>query len=49
VVFLHGAGERGSDNTVDLITSQGATAWAEPDIQAENPSFVLAPQAPEGL
>jgi predicted peptidase len=46
VFFLHGAGERGSDNEAQLISSQGATVWAKPDEQAKHPAFILAPQCP---
>lgn len=45
ILFLHGSGERGSDNLMHLIGNQGATAWAEPEQQAKNPAYVLAPQA----
>jgi predicted peptidase len=46
VLFLHGAGEMGSDNEIQLVANQGATAWAKPDLQAAHPCFVLAPQCP---
>lgn len=45
VLFLHGAGERGGDNLVQLTASQGATVWAKSQEQAKQPCFVLAPQA----
>lgn len=45
VLFLHGGGERGSDNEAQLIANQGATIWAKPEEQAKRPCFVLAPQA----
>jgi poly(3-hydroxybutyrate) depolymerase len=48
VLFLHGAGERGSDNRAQLSANAGATVWAEPCHQAKNPCFVLAPQCPPG-
>lgn len=44
VVFLHGAGETGSDNEIQ-IANQGATVWSRPEEQAKHPSFVLAPQS----
>jgi poly(3-hydroxybutyrate) depolymerase len=47
VLFLHGAGESGSDNEIHLRTSQGATVWANPREQARHPCFVLAPQNPK--
>jgi len=46
VVALHGAGERGTDGTVQLMANQLAVAFAEPDRQATDRSIVLAPQAP---
>jgi predicted peptidase len=46
VIFLHGTGERGSDNSTQLLGSRGAITFAEPDFQAKNPCYVLAPQAP---
>jgi predicted esterase len=47
VVFLHGAGESGSDNELQLTANQGATVWAKPREQARHPCFVLAPQNPK--
>ncbi|MDZ5016705.1 prolyl oligopeptidase family serine peptidase, partial [Clostridium perfringens] len=44
VLFLHGAGERGSNNDLQLLGNKGAVAWASPENQAKNPSFVVAPQ-----
>ncbi|MEJ5228506.1 MAG: prolyl oligopeptidase family serine peptidase [Pseudothermotoga sp.] len=46
VVFLHGAGARGTDNHIQLAENQGATVWAHPKHQAVHPCFVLAPQCP---
>jgi predicted peptidase len=45
VLFLHGAGETGSDNEIQLTANQGAAVWAKPEEQAKHPSFVLAPQS----
>ena len=47
VLFLHGAGESGSDNEHQLTANQGATIWAKPREQARHPCFVLAPQNPK--
>lgn len=44
VLFLHGAGERGSDNTAQLV--HGAHDFYER--RQTYPSFVVAPQCPEG-
>lgn len=46
VLFLHGAGERGTDNNSHLESSRGAKLWAETANQASYPCFVLAPQCP---
>ena len=39
-------GEAGDNNTAQVLANMGATAWADPENQAENPSYVLAPQSP---
>ena len=46
VLFLHGAGERGTDNNAQLTANQGATLWAKSSNQAAHPCFVVAPQCP---
>lgn len=46
VLFLHGAGERGTDNNAQLTANKGATLWAENQNQAAYPCFVVAPQCP---
>ena len=48
VLFLHGAGERGTDNNAQLTANKGATLWAETANQATHPCFVVAPQCPAG-
>ncbi len=48
VVFLHGAGERGTNNITQITANQGAVAFAKPERQASDRSYVLAPQAPAG-
>ena len=45
VLFLHGGGERGTDNQKQLLANDGAVIWAAPENQAKHPAFVLAPQA----
>jgi len=47
VVFLHGAGGSGTDNTKQLEGGNvfGALAWTLPENQARHPAFVLAPQS----
>lgn len=44
VLFLHGAGERGDDNTIQL--KHGAPEFASTARQAEYPCIVIAPQCP---
>jgi lysophospholipase L1-like esterase/poly(3-hydroxybutyrate) depolymerase len=44
VLFLHGAGERGSDNTAQL--RHGAGLFLKPQVREKFPCFVLAPQCP---
>jgi predicted peptidase len=46
VVFLHGAGERGSDNEAQLCN--GIFTFVDSANQAKRPAFVLAPQCPSG-
>jgi predicted peptidase len=46
VVFLHGAGERGSDNLKQL--KHGAGTFAKGENRKSFPCFVLAPQCPDG-
>jgi predicted peptidase len=46
VIFLHGAGERGSDNEKQLV--HGMNEFASDEIMARYPAFVIAPQCPEG-
>jgi len=47
VVFLHGAGERGSDNTIQLV--HGMADFASDQIMESYPAFVIAPQCPDNL
>jgi predicted peptidase len=44
VLFLHGAGERGTDNAKQLV--HGAGAFATPENRQKYPCFVVAPQCP---
>ena len=44
VVFLHGAGERGTDNAVQL--KHGAPLFLKPEAREKFPCFVIAPQCP---
>jgi predicted peptidase len=44
VIFLHGAGERGSDNDVQLV--HGVKDFAKPESRKSYPCFLIAPQCP---
>jgi len=44
VLFLHGAGERGDDNTAPLV--HGMADFAKDENRAKYPCFVIAPQCP---
>ena len=46
VVFLHGAGERGIDNHVQLI--HALPKFVQPEIREKFPCYVIAPQCPVG-
>jgi len=48
VLALHGAGERGTDNNLQLTNTRMATCWADSIAQIQHPCFVLAPQCPLG-
>ena len=47
VLFMHDAGVTGTNTPATLYQGNGAIAWAEPESQAKNPCFVLAPQFDE--
>lgn len=44
VLFLHGAGERGDDNTAQLV--HGLREFVRPDRRRAYPAFVVVPQCP---
>lgn len=46
VLFLHGAGERGDDNTKQLV--HGTGDFAKDENRQKYPCFVVAPQCPDG-
>ena len=46
VLFLQGAGGRGANNLSQITSNQGAVAFAKPERQRSDPSYVLAPQIP---
>lgn len=44
VLALHGVGGTGTENLAPLVNNELATAFADPERQATDPSFVLVPQ-----
>lgn len=44
VIFLHGAGERGYDNSAQLV--HGGSMWLNPSNRENYPCYVIAPQCP---
>jgi predicted peptidase len=46
VIFLHGAGERGNDNNVQLV--HGVKEFANAQAREKFPCFLIAPQCPTG-
>ncbi|MBN2638231.1 MAG: prolyl oligopeptidase family serine peptidase [Bacteroidales bacterium] len=46
VIFLHGSGERGNDNTAQL--KWGVMQFATDKAMSEHPAIVVAPQCPKG-
>ncbi|MDA3860434.1 MAG: prolyl oligopeptidase family serine peptidase [Melioribacteraceae bacterium] len=47
VIALHGAGERGSNNQLQIEFHRLGTVWVDSVNQKEHPCFVVAPQCPE--
>ncbi|MBD3320568.1 MAG: hypothetical protein GF350_05665 [Chitinivibrionales bacterium] len=45
LVYLHGAGARGSNNTSQL-SQTGGMKFVQPQVQAAYPHFIIAPQCP---
>ena len=48
ILYLHGEDECGTDNETQLVRTECATIWVEPDHLEKNPAYVLAPQVPQG-
>ena len=46
VLFLHGSGERGSDNRLQLTGQTAPLVFADTPNQTKHPSFMVAPQCP---
>ena len=48
LLFLHGSGERGSDNTSQVNTNASILGKLTKDFYQEYPCIIIAPQCPEG-
>ncbi|MFC2138480.1 T9SS type A sorting domain-containing protein [Bacteroidota bacterium] len=48
VLTLHGAGESGTDNEIQIEVNHLATCWAESLFQLRHPSFIVSPQSTGG-
>jgi len=46
VIALHGIGERGYDNSIQLTREELAQPWVRDSVQAKHPHFVMVPQCP---
>jgi predicted peptidase len=46
VLFLHGSGERGTDNRLQLTGQTAPLVFVRPENQAQWPCFMMAPQCP---
>jgi predicted esterase len=49
VLFLHGGGERGTDNDSPLLNESFAQTFFSPEVQTTHPSFFLVPQCPQEI
>ena len=47
LLCLHGAGERGTDNKIQISKHNLAISWAQPEVKAKHPSIIVAPQCPK--
>lgn len=47
ILFLHGAGERGTDNRAQVANGV-SLGFIQPEVQAAHPCFFVAPQCPVG-
>ncbi|NJK86710.1 MAG: hypothetical protein HC906_12795, partial [Bacteroidales bacterium] len=46
VLTLHGAGETGNDNEIQISLNHIATCWADSAFQSKHPCFIFSPQTP---
>lgn len=49
ILFLHGAGGRGTDNRKQLTDQSAPLVFVQPENQRRWPAFFIAPQCPENL
>lgn len=49
LVALHGVGEKGNDNAIQVDREDLASTWIADSLQAREPHFVLVPQCPANL
>ena len=48
VLTLHGAGESGTDNEIQIEVNHIATCWADSAFQSNHPCFIVSPQSTGG-
>jgi Secretion system C-terminal sorting domain/Prolyl oligopeptidase family len=48
VLTLHGLGECGTDNKIQIEKNYIATCWADSSFQKRHPAFIVSPQCPVG-
>lgn len=46
ILFFHGGSEKGTDNYMHLLRTQGAAVWGRDEYQDDVPLYVVAPQFP---
>jgi predicted peptidase len=46
IICLHGVGERGADDSIQVKNNCLATVWADSTVQNRFPHFIVAPQCP---
>ena len=49
LLCLHGAGERGADNSIHIKKHELATSWAKSEVQEKHHAFIVAPQCPKKM
>ncbi len=49
ILTLHGLGECGTDNEIQIRVNYIATCWADSAFQQKHPCFIVSPQCPVGI